>query len=72
MKADQELREEKARRARQVRERAQEMVNTYKEEMSAPLYAKTVNNINNARFDENGKIVNPVQPVINNQVATNK
>lgn len=72
MRADQELREEKARRARQVRERAQEMVNTYKEEMSAPLYAKTVNNINNARFDENGKIVNPVQPVINNQVATNK
>ncbi len=72
MKADQELREEKARRTRQVRERAQEMVNTYKEEMSAPLYAKTVNNINNARFDENGKIVNPIQPVTNNQVATNK
>ena len=72
MKADQELREEKARRTRQVRERAQEMVNSYKEEMSAPLYAKTVNNINNARFDENGKIVNPIQPVTNNQVATNK
>ena len=72
MKADQELRAEKARRTRQVRERAQEMVNTYKEEMSAPLYAKTVNNINNARFDENGKIVNPIQPVTNNQVATNK
>ena len=48
------------------------MVSTYKEEMSAPLYAKTMNNINNAKFDENGKMVTPVQPVANNQVATNK
>ena len=71
MKADQELREEKARRTRQVRERAQEMVNTYKEEMSAPLYAKTVNNINNAKFDENGKIVNQSQPVTHNKIASN-
>lgn len=71
MKADQELREEKARRTKQVRERAQEMVNTYKEEMSAPLYAKTVNNINNAKFDENGKIVNPSQPVTHNRIASN-
>lgn len=71
MKADQELREEKARRTKQVRERAQEMVNTYKEEMSAPLYAKTVNNINNAKFDENGKIVNPSQPVTHNRMASN-
>ena len=72
IKADKDLREEKARRAQQIRNRAQEMVSTYKEEMSAPLYAKTMNNINNAKFDENGKIVTPVQPVANNQVATNK
>lgn len=71
MKADQELREEKARRARQVRERAQQMVNAYKDEMSTPLYTKTVNNINNVRFDDEGKIVEPSRPVTNNQVATN-
>ena len=72
IKADKDLREEKAKRAQQIKHRAQEMVSTYKEEMSAPLYAKTMNNINNAKFDENGKIVTPVQPVANNQVATNK
>lgn len=71
IKADKDLREEKAKRAQQIKHRAQEMVNTYKEEMSAPLYAKTVNNINNAKFDEEGKIVTPIQPVTNNQVATN-
>ena len=71
MKADKELREEKARRSRQVRERAQQMVNTYKEEMSTPLYTKTINNINNARFDENGKIVSQTQPVNNGQIASN-
>ena len=71
IKADKDLREEKAKRAQQIKHRAQEMVNTYKEEMSAPLYAETVNNINNAKFDEEGKIVTPIQPVTNNQVATN-
>lgn len=71
IKADKDLREEKTKRAQQIKHRAQEMVNTYKEEMSAPLYAKTVNNINNAKFDEEGKIVTPIQPVTNNQVATN-
>ena len=71
IKADKDLREEKAKRAQQIKHRAQEMVNTYKEEISAPLYEKTVNNINNAKFDEEGKIVTPIQPVTNNQVATN-
>ena len=71
IKADKDLREEKAKRAQQIKHRAQEMVNTYKEEMSAQNKTKTVNNINNAKFDEEGKIVTPIQPVTNNQVATN-
>lgn len=63
VKADEQLREEKKKRNEEIKARATEMVNTYKDELSRPLYAKTIQNINNAEFDKEGK---PISNVSNN------
>lgn len=46
IKADEKIREERAKKAQAVKQRATEMVNEYKGELSKPLYEETIKEIN--------------------------
>jgi len=55
IKADEKIRAERAKKAQQVKERATEMVNDYKNELSKPLYEETMKQINEAESEDNSQ-----------------